>query len=184
MSAQPATEYPRGYSDVELSFDTLIGPFVLTFLTDPAPVLNKLGRQARAGGIVAFQEMDFGASGRSMSSDLPLWQQCGKWISTAFRQAGVNLPMGPKLFAVFQRAGLPGPQMNLHARIGGGTSPHSEYITSIAPSLLPLIEHHGVATPAGIGIDTLTTCLREALISSNGVSILPSIIGARTQQVA
>jgi hypothetical protein len=119
-----------------------------------------------------------------MSSELPLWQQCGQWISTAFRQAGVDIQMGPKLFAVYRTAGLPGPQMNLHARIGGGTSPHTEYITSIVSSLLPLIERHGVARAADIGIVTLTTRLREKLVSSNGVSILPSIIGAWTQKVA
>ena len=166
------------------SFDALIGRFVLKFLTDPAAVLNKLVRQVRAGGIVAFQEMDIGAYGRSMSSDLPLWQQCGKWIGTVFRQAGVDIQMGPKLFAVFRRAGLPEPQMNLHARIGGGNSLHPEYVTSIVSSLLPTIERLGVATAADIGIDTLTARLREELISCNGVSILPSIIGAWTQKAA
>jgi ubiquinone/menaquinone biosynthesis C-methylase UbiE len=167
------------------SFDALIGRFVLKFLTDPAAVLNKLMRQVRAGGIVAFQEMDIGAYGRSMSSDLPLWQQCGKWISTVFRQTGVDIQMGPKLFAVFRRAGLPEPQMNLHARrIGGGNSLHPEYVTSIVSSLLPMIERLGVAMAADIGIETLTARLREELISCNGVSILPSIIGAWTQKVA
>jgi ubiquinone/menaquinone biosynthesis C-methylase UbiE len=164
------------------SFDALIGRFVLTFLTDPAAVLKELLRYVRADGIIAFQEMDIAAAARSMSSDLPLWQQCGKWISTAFRQSGVDIQMGPKLFAVFRRAGLPAPQMNLHARIGGGNSPHPEYITSIVSSLLPMIERHGVATAADIGIDTLTVRLREELICRNAVSILPSIIGAWTQK--
>jgi ubiquinone/menaquinone biosynthesis C-methylase UbiE len=163
------------------SFDALIGRFVLTFLTDPTAVLNKLVRHVRAGGIIAFQEMDIGAAARSTPSDLPLWQQCGQWISMAFRQAGVDVQMGPKLFAMFRRAGLPSPQMNLHARIGGGNSAHPEYITSIVSSLLPMIERHGVAVAADIGIDTLTARLREELICCNGVSILPSIIGAWTQ---
>jgi ubiquinone/menaquinone biosynthesis C-methylase UbiE len=166
------------------SFDALIGRFVLTFLTDPSAVLNQLVRHVRAGGIIAFQEMDIGATTRSMPSNPPLWQQCGKWISTAFQQAGVDVQMGPKLLAVFRRAGLPAPQMNLHARIGGGNSPHPEYVTSIVSSLLPMIERHGVATAADIGIDTLTARLREELICCNGVSILPSIIGAWTQKAA
>jgi hypothetical protein len=38
------------------SFDAPIGRFVLTFLTDPAAVLNKLVRKVRAGSIVAFRE--------------------------------------------------------------------------------------------------------------------------------
>jgi protein-L-isoaspartate O-methyltransferase len=166
------------------SFDALIGRFVLTFLTDPSAVLTRLVRHVRAGGIVAFQEMDIGSTTRSTPSDLMLWQQCGKWIITAFQQAGVDVQMGPKLFAVFRGAGLPAPQMNLHARIGGGNSPLPEYVTGIVSSLLPTIERYGVATAADIGIDTLTARLREELLCRNGVSILPSIIGAWTQKAA
>jgi SAM-dependent methyltransferase len=166
------------------SFDALIGRFILTFLTDPSAVLNKLVRHVRTGGIIAFQEMDIGATTRSMASDLPLWQQCGKWISSAFEQGGVDVQMGSKLLAVFRRAGLPAPQMNLHARIGGGDTPHPEYVTSIVSSLLPMIERHGVASAADIGIDTLTARLREELIRRNGISILPSIIGAWTKKAA
>ncbi|MFI5105490.1 MAG: class I SAM-dependent methyltransferase, partial [Terriglobales bacterium] len=79
------------------SFDALIGRFVLMFLPDPSAALNKLARHVRAGGIIAFQEMDIGATTRSMPMDLPLWQRCGELISTTFQRAGVDIQMGPKL---------------------------------------------------------------------------------------
>jgi ubiquinone/menaquinone biosynthesis C-methylase UbiE len=163
------------------SFDALIGRFVLMFLPDPSAAINKLARHVRAGGVIAFQEMDIGAGCAVPAT--PLWQRCGELISTTFQRAGVDIQMGPKLHAVFRRAGLPAPRMNLHARIGDGDSPNSEYIAGVVSTLLPLMERHGVATAAEVGIETLATRLREELIDREGVSILPSIIGAWTKKL-
>ncbi|MGQ0657765.1 MAG: class I SAM-dependent methyltransferase [Chromatiales bacterium] len=164
------------------SFDALIGRFVLMFLPDPAAVLRRLAQHVRAGGIIAFQEMEIGAA-RSSMPDTPLWQQCSDWIKTTFERAGVDIQMGPKLYATFRRAGLPGPQMNLHARIGGGPDFHGpEYVASVVSSLLPMMEQHGVATAAQVCIDTLAARLREELTRQDGVSILPSLVGAWTRK--
>lgn len=163
------------------SFDALVGRFVLMFLPDPAAVLRGLVQYVRKGGIVAFQEMDISAA-RSVPAPL-LWEQCREWIRTTFELAGVDIEMGPKLFATFRQAGLPAPQMNLHARIGGGPdSPHCEYVAGVVSSLLPMMERHGVATATEVAIDTLPSRLREELVSRDGVSILPSIVGAWTRK--
>lgn len=169
--------------DLTDSFDALIGRFVLMFLPDPSAVLQRVARYVRAGGLIAFQEMDISAT-PSMPLDMPLWRQCREWINTVFQRTGVDIQMGPKLHAVFRRAGLPAPRMNLHARIGGGDSPNPEYVTGIISSLMPMMERHGVATAADIGIDTLAARLREEMVSHEGISILPSLIGAWTQKTA
>jgi ubiquinone/menaquinone biosynthesis C-methylase UbiE len=166
--------------DLKESIDALIGRFVLMFLPNPAAVLRRLSSLVRAGGIVVFQEMDIGFT-RTIPSNLPLWQQCGDWIRNAFQCAGVDVQMGPKLYATFRRAGLPAPQMNLHARIGGGDLPIPEYIAGVVSSLLPVMERHGIATMAEVKIETLAVRLREELIRSDGVSILPSLVGAWTR---
>ncbi len=167
--------------DLTDSFDALIGRFVLIFLPDPSAVLQRAARHIRDGGVIAFQEMDISHS-RTMPLDLPLWRQQGEWIKTAFQRAGVDVQMGSKLHAVFRGAGLPAPHMNLHARIGGADSFNPDYATAISAAMLPVMERLGVATRAEVKIETLAARLREELISRDGISILPSIIGAWTQK--
>ncbi len=171
-------------TDLQLSdsFDALIGRFVLMFLPDPAAVIRKLAQHVRKGGIVAFQEMDISAA-RSVP-DMPLRRQCGTWISATFERAGVDTQMGPKLYVTFKRAGLPGPQMNLSARIDGGPdAPAHDYIADIVASLLPMMERFGVATAAEVGIETLAARLREEATNGDGVMISPALVGAWTRKL-
>lgn len=159
------------------AFDALIGRFVLMYLPDPSAVLRKLTRYVRMGGIIAFQEMDISAS-RSVP-DMPTWQKCGEWIRETFQRAEVDIQMGPKLHAVFRAAGLPGPRMKLHARIGCmPDQPAHEYIADIIASLLPMMTSLSVATADAVEIDTLAERLKEEMTSSGGIMILPPLVGA------
>ena len=163
-------------------FDALIGRFVLMFLPDPADVLRRLVQFLRAGGIVAFQEMIVRNSSTE-PLDLPLWGQCGRWIRDGFMQSGVDVEMGAKLYATYLKAGLPGPEMNLRARISGGkNSPHPEYLAGIIASLLPMLERHGIVKRDDVDIETLALRLQEELTTHDAVSILPSLVGAWTRK--
>lgn len=158
-------------------FDALIGRFVLMFLPDPAAVLRRLSCYVRKGGVVAFQEMDISAS--RVMPEMPLMQQCGLWIRETFQRARVDIQMGPKLYATFLRAGLPPPQMQLQARLGGAPAFHPhQYLADIAASLLPMMERYGVASAAEVEIETLAERLNGEMQSRDGIAILPSIVGA------
>jgi hypothetical protein len=111
--------------------------------------------------------------------DMPTWQKCGEWIRETFRRAKVDIQMGPKLHATFLHAGLPQPQMQLQARLGGvpDFAPH-EYITDIIASLLPMMTSLSVATADAVEIETLAERLKEEMIGSDGIMILPSLVGA------
>jgi len=164
------------------TFDALIGRFVLMYLSDPAAILRRLIQFVRPGGIVAFQEMIITNSGTN-PQDLPLWRQCSAWIMNGFIQNGVDIDMGAKLYTTYRKAGLPGPTMNLHARISGGhNSPHPEYLAGIISSLLPELERHGIAKSDEVGIETLASRLQMELADSDTVSILPSLVGAWTRK--
>jgi ubiquinone/menaquinone biosynthesis C-methylase UbiE len=164
------------------TFDALIGRFVLMYLPDPAAVLRQLTQFVKPGGIVAFQEMIISNS-RTEPQDLPLWIQCGTWITKGFIQSGVDIDMGAKLYSTYRKAGLPGPAMNLHARISGGhNSPHAAYLTDIISSMLPVLEHHGIAKSDEVEIETLATRLQKELVEHDAVSILPSLVGAWTRK--
>jgi ubiquinone/menaquinone biosynthesis C-methylase UbiE len=158
-------------------FDALIGRFVLMFLPDPAAVLGKLSCYVRKGGVVAFQEMDISAS--RVMPEMPLMQQCSLWIRETFQRARVDIQMGPKLYATFLRAGLPPPQMQLQARLGGAPGfPAHQYLADVAASLLPAMERYGVATAEEVGIETLAERLDGEMQSRDGIAILPSLVGA------
>ena len=158
-------------------FDALIGRFVLMFLPDPAAVLRQLARHVGKGGIIAFQEMDISAS--KSTPCMPLRKKYTDMIVETFRRGQVDIEMGPKLYATFLHAGLPAPQMNLQARIGGEPDlPAHEYLADLVASLLPMMTRLGVSTAAEVQIETLATRLREESLSTNGVTILPSLVGA------
>jgi ubiquinone/menaquinone biosynthesis C-methylase UbiE len=163
--------------DCKQSFDALIGRFVLMFLPDPAAVLRTLARHVRKGGVIVFQEMDISSS--KAIPCMPLRKRCTDWIVETFRRAEVDIEMGPKLYATFLHAGLPAPQMNLQARIGGEPDLLAhEYLSDLVASLLPMMTRLGVATAAAVGVETLAARLREETLSSDVVTILPSLIGA------
>lgn len=159
------------------SFDALIGRFVLMYLPEPAIALQKLVQYVRKGGVIAFQEMDMSAA--RPVPDMPTWHKCGEWIQETFRRAKVDIQMGPKLHATFLHAGLPQPQMQLQARLGGTPNfPAHEYVTDIIASLLPMMTSLSVATADAVEIETLAERLKEEMIGSNGIMILPSLVGA------
>ena len=63
---------------------------------------------ARAPGLIVFKPV------MSMSHIEPactLTRECRRWIHETFRQTGVDIDMGLKLFSSFRRAGLPGPEI-------------------------------------------------------------------------
>lgn len=166
--------------DCDATFDALIGRFVLMFLPDPAAVLRKLSRHVAQGGVIAFQEMDISAA--KTLPEMPLRKQCVCWVTETFRRARVDTEMGPKLYGTFLRAGLPGPQMNLQARIAGGTGfLLHEYLTDLISTLLPLMTQLGVCTAETVGVETLAERLREETVTRNGVTVMPSLVGAWTR---
>lgn len=163
--------------DGDDTFDAMIGRFVLMFLPDPAAVLRKLSRHVARGGVVAFQEMDISAA-KSLP-ELPLRQQCVGWITETFRRGHVDTEMGPKLYGTFLRAGLPGPQMNLQARVAGGAEfLIHEYLRDLIATLLPVMTQLGICSAEDVGLETLAERLREETMLRDGVSVMPSLIGA------
>jgi ubiquinone/menaquinone biosynthesis C-methylase UbiE len=159
------------------TFDALIGRFVLLYLSDPAARVRTLARYLRAGGIVAFQEMDL-HSAHSVPEG-PLFRQCLHWAISVFEKANFEPDMGSKLFATFLRAGLPAPQMIATARLEGGPdSPVYEYLAETVRSLMPMLERFEVATSAEIDIESLAARLREEAVAADHCIFAPLLIGA------
>jgi hypothetical protein len=164
----------------EQQVDALIGRLVLMYLADPAATLRRLASHVRAGGVVAFHEMDLTSPPVSLPAS-PSYQQIGNWIMETFRRGGVEMQMGLKLYRTFIAAGLPAPQMSMGASIGGGLeSTIYELIAQTVRSLLPMMEALGVATAAEVEVETLAGRLRRE-VGSSGAITAPSLVGAWTR---
>jgi SAM-dependent methyltransferase len=173
-------------------FDAVVGRWVLMYLADPAGGLRGLLSYLRPGGIVAFQEMDAVHSVLALPPS-PLLSKIRRWSvpdPEHLPPGAPNPQMGLALYRAFLDAGLLAPQLRLDAPIGGGADwPGYEYLSDTMRSLLPFLEHIGVA-PAADGengwgdINTLAERLRDEAVGQQGVQVLPFLIGAWARKAA
>jgi ubiquinone/menaquinone biosynthesis C-methylase UbiE len=161
------------------AFDAIIGRLILMYLPDPAATLRRLAVHLRPGGIMAFQELAMPAA--KIIPDRPIFSRCRRWILEAFERGGVEIEMGPRLFATFLEAGLPAPQMIAAQRVEGGPQTFAyDYVAETLRSLLPLMEQVGVATAEEVEVDTLAERLRGEALASSACIMLPPLVGAWT----
>jgi len=168
---------------VELSkqgeFDAIIGRLVLIYQPDPAAALRTLSQSIRPGGVMAFQELNFAPESLIGHPPTPLWTQFWIWFTEAFRLAGIDAYSGYNLFRHFQEAGLPAPQMELSAGIGGGLDwAGYEYAAETLRSVLPVVLKYGLATAEEVDIDTMAERLRAETLAAGGVVKVPDLVGA------
>jgi SAM-dependent methyltransferase len=161
----------------DVPFDALIGRFVLMYLPDPAATLRALIRHLRPGGIVAFQEMEM-RSARGYP-DAPLFARCIDWYAAAIERAGFESGMGGKLFATFQSAGLPTPQMIAAGRFEGGPrSPGYALMAANLRTMLPMLLHSKVVSAAEVGLETLAERLRQEAVEGGRCLMFPLLVSA------
>jgi len=161
-------------------FDAVVGRLVLMYVPDPAATLRRLSGLLRPDGIVAFQEYDL-ASARSYPGG-PVFSQCLSWLQAVFAATGADPRMGLGLRRAFLKAGLPAPNLRLDGLIGGGPDfVGYGMLKGVIASLLPIMEKLGIATTAEVDIATLEDRLRDEILRSDGVGVIPELIGASTR---
>jgi hypothetical protein len=138
--------------------------------------LRALVRCLRPGGLVIFQELDM-LPGKTVPP-APVVNDVRAWLLDFFARAGLELEMGPKLYAAFKAAGLNAPQMRVDGFIGGAESICPELVANVARMLLPQAEALGVISAEEVQIDTLEERMRADLARTGGVMSTPLLIGA------
>jgi SAM-dependent methyltransferase len=103
---------------LEHPVDAAVGRFVLMYIYDPITTLRRIAGNVKAGGVIAFQEMDL--SGIRSLPHLRLFEQGIGWLTETFRRGRIETQMGLKLRQTFLGAGLPAPEMSMAARVEGG----------------------------------------------------------------
>lgn len=157
-------------------FDAIVGRVVLMYRRDPVGDLRALVRCLRPGGMVVFQELDM-LPGTTVPT-AKVVDDVRAWLLEAFAGAGVELEMGPKLYATFIAAGLTPPQMRVDGFIGGAESIAPALVANVARMMMPQAEALGTVSANEMQIDTLEERMRADLVRTGGVMSTPLLIGA------
>jgi SAM-dependent methyltransferase len=163
---------------LEQDFDAVVGRFVLMWLPDPLAVLERVVKNLRPGGVVAFQDNDFTFS--ILASDpLPLFDKLNTWLKGVQVQDGPDYHLGLKMQHLYQRVGLDTPQLTLDAPLGTGSNwTGYQYLAETVEMLEIPMQQRGIALPAEIGTSDLAEKIRQEAVENNAVIVLPAIIGA------
>lgn len=162
--------------------DALIGRLVLQYFADPALVLRRLVTFVKPDGVVAFQEADMDESKCYSEPTCRLYESTIQRIAQTFARVGAEARTGLKLGQIFQAAGLPAPQMILHARVERGPdSPLYELAAQMTRTMLPLMQQTSVATPEQVSLETLAERMRAEAMALNATLVTPGWIGAWTR---
>ena len=165
--------------DLGGDFDAVIGRLVLMYLPDPVAVLKQLVTRLRPRGLVVFQEIDFTMTQSYSGEDTPLMRQLVDWIIDVFERSGANPNMGLELHRVFIEAGLPEPTLDAGILLGGSTDwPGYSYVANSFRSVIPLLEHYGIATAEEVDIDTIPQRVRAEIVAAKRPVVIPPHIGA------
>ena len=160
--------------------DAVVGRLILMHLPDPVSALRQLAALVRPGGVIAFCENDLGAV-RSVP-ETPQFRAVTEGIVSAFRALGLDPGFGMTLHSLFQRAGLPPPQLTLAAPIGGvNDSDIFAYAMEVWRLMLPVAEQLGLVTDDLADIDTLLARWRDEAGAAGAVITMPPLITAWSQ---
>jgi ubiquinone/menaquinone biosynthesis C-methylase UbiE len=159
-------------------FDAIVGRIVLMYRRDPAADLRSIIRCLRPGGLVIFQELDM-LQGKTVPP-ASVVDDTRAWLLDTFARAGIELEMGPKLYATFEDAELNPPEMRVDGFIGGPGSVAPALVANVARMLMPQAEALGTVSAGQVQIDTLEERMRADLASARGVMSAPLVIGAWT----
>jgi ubiquinone/menaquinone biosynthesis C-methylase UbiE len=165
------------FSDPE-PFDLVVGRYVLIHQADPVDLIRAAAALSRPGGIVAFHELNIPPGVRSFP-DVPLWQQVGERIATAFKSAAPQWDAGARLTEHFSRAGLPIPRLFSETPIGNAEDPHLIALAvSTLHSFMPQLIEIGAATVGAVAIENLASRLTVAVTdASSQIEWWPQVCG-------
>ncbi len=167
--------------------DALVGRLVLMYFPDPAAVLRRLLTFVKPGGLVVFQELDLLPSPPPEIMCQPLCETyvtAGTRVNQSFARAGLNGRTAYQLGPIFQRAGLPAPQMLAMLRVERGPdSPIYDWIAQVTRSVLPLMQQVGVATAEEVQVDTLAERMCREAVEKDCTLVTPPLVGAWARKV-
>lgn len=159
-------------------FDLVIGRYVLIHQSDPIAFLRAAARLVKRGGSIAFHEIRLN---RILDSwpRVPLWQLTGNLIEMACKSALPHHDVSDRLIECFFEASLPQPHLSCETLIGGGTdSPLYAWVAETLRSFLPQLAKIGIVLSEVVGIETLESSLKAAVVEARSQIVAPGQVCA------
>lgn len=158
-------------------FDAIIGRFVLMYQDDPVASLRKMMRNLRAGGVVAFQELDSTAC-RSWPA-VPSFDAAAQWLAEALRGSGARPELGLEMHSLFLDCGLPAPNMRMDTLVSGEEdSPVYKLLAEAVRTLVPTLEKLNIVSADQVQIESLADRMRQDVVAKRGVATSYGLVGA------
>jgi hypothetical protein len=124
-----------------------------------------VARLVSKGGSIAFHEIRLLQRFDSLLA-VPLWEMTGDLILTAAQSALPHHDVSERLIEFFSEAGLPQPDVFCETPVGGGIdSPLYAWAAETLQSFLPQLAKKGILFGELMGIETLESRLREAVVA-------------------
>jgi ubiquinone/menaquinone biosynthesis C-methylase UbiE len=158
-------------------FDAAIGRYVLCFQPDPVSLVRCIANLVRPGGIILFHEPD---REQTLSiPPVPTYDRAYQWVSETYRQSGMDVRMGAKLYSTFCAAGLAAPTMRMHSLIGGANARDEVHLDADQARVLASeIERLGIATASELDIETLVERITKEMAANQSIIVGRAEIGA------
>ena len=163
-------------SDVNGSFDAVVGRLVLLYTPDPVVVLKRYAALVRAGGVVVAMEYEMNTIGSIPRHELV--ERVASWIVQAFARTGLDPNLGARLGRMMTAAGLESPSvLGFQQYLESGDPAAARMPADVVRTLLPAIVRTGLASESEVGIDTLADRLASALTSTDAILTPPTLVG-------
>jgi hypothetical protein len=129
---------------------------------------------------VAFGEFNFLPASVVVHPPTPTSESLWVWMQAVVRGIGLDPATGYHFRSIFLNAGLPEPEMNVCAPVGGRPGfPGYDYGAETPRSMLPLVLKLGIATADEVDIDALAQRLRAEIVGSGGVLKTHDLVGTQ-----
>ncbi|HWA18646.1 MAG TPA: class I SAM-dependent methyltransferase [Devosia sp.] len=157
-------------------YDAVVGRFILVHFPDPVGVVRAVAGRMKKGAPFVSMEMDMSTG--AASAAFPLFDLHLGNIRKMYATMGLSPDMGMKLHGTFRAAGLT-PTIKGFTRVGNREEAAGfDFLTESVRSLMPALEKLGIATPADIDIDTLSTRLAAEAMASDPAIFYPRFVVA------
>lgn len=171
-----------GEMEFDGPFDFVVGRYVLWAQSDASRMLRNVAKHLRPGGVILFHELDW--SFVRSEPVAPTYDRCCRWIVETFDRSDTSLTNTvARLHRAFLAASLPSPTMHMQTIIGDAVSAEAwlRAVADIVISLQPALERYNIATPAGVGPETIADRLVHDVASGGGIVVGRAEIGAWTR---
>jgi SAM-dependent methyltransferase len=164
----------RTFVDAE-PFDGAVCRLLLMHLPDAAAVLTHQMQNLRPGGV--FVAVDYDMGGARAMPEVELYSRIREWLRAGFEHADVDPFVGMRLLAIFDEAGYDDVgSLGLQSYWAPGNPQAAGYVVGVVRAMKDAIVASGAATEDELGLDTLDQRLAQALVESNAVYTVPTIV--------